>query len=199
MKRKPILFLLAATLAFTSVQTNDVLAQSREKDKYGKRADDPVAKLGYQKKLRWADGLFKEGSFSNAEEYYAQLLNEQPRNPYLKYQIAECQWNLRDYGPAAKSYGEAYDIAKAVYPEAKYKQALMLKMNGDYEAAIAAFEKFKADNPKPTKELKPLVKQSNVEIKGCHLGIRSMANPEAILSNGLCHLWTENSMIPSST
>ncbi len=180
MKRKPILFLLAATLAFTSVQTNDVLAQSREKDKYGKRADDPVAKLGYQKKLRWADGLFKEGSFSNAEEYYIQLLNEQPRNPYLKYQIAEARWYLRDYGPAAVSYGEAYDIAKAVYPEAKYKQALMLKMNGDYEAAIAAFEEFKKDNPKPTKELKPLVKQSDLEIKGCRLGMRSIANPEAV-------------------
>lgn len=179
MKRKPILFLLAVTLGFTSVQTNEVLAQSRDKDKYGKRADDPVAKLGYQKKLRWADGLFKAGSFSNAEEYYLQLLMEQPRNPYLKYQIAECRWRLRDYGPAAQAYGDAYDVAKSVYPEAKFKQALMLKMSGEYDKSIAAFEEFKTDNPKPTKEIKLLKKQADIEIKGCHLGKKSIENPEA--------------------
>lgn len=179
MKRKPILFLLAATLGLTSVYTNDVFAQSREKDKFGKRADDPVAKLSYPKKLRWADALYKEGSFSSAVEYYAQLMQEQPRNPYLKYQQAECLWRLRDYVPAAKAYGEAYDIAKSVYPEAKFKEAMMLKMSGEYDKAIAAFEKFKKDNPKPTKELKPLVKQSDVEIKGAIMGKNSIANPVA--------------------
>lgn len=180
MKRKPILLLLATTLALTNVATQDVSAQSRDKDKFGKRADDPVAKLGYEKKLRWADGLFKQGSFSNATEYYSQLLIEQSRNPYLTYQIAECYWRLRDYEPAAKYYGDAYSLAKAVYPEAKYKEAMMLKMHGDYNKAIAAFEEFKKDNPKPTKELKPLIKQTATEIKGCELGIRSMDNPEAV-------------------
>jgi len=63
MKRKPILLLATAAIAFTTVQPTDVLAQQRDRDKYGKRADDPVAKLGYEKKLRWADGLFKDGSF----------------------------------------------------------------------------------------------------------------------------------------
>lgn len=179
MKRKPILFLLAATLGITSVQTTDVLAQSREKDKYGRRAEDPVAKLSYPKKLRWADGLFSEGSFASAAEYYVQLLQEQPRNPYLKYQLAECLWRLRDYVPAAAAYGEAYDMAKSIYPEAIFKEAMMLKMSGEYDKAIAAFERFKADNPKPSKEIKALIKRADIEIAGCEMGKRSIANPEA--------------------
>ncbi|WP_222165530.1 OmpA family protein [Edaphocola aurantiacus] len=179
MKRKPILLLATAAIAFASVQPTDVLAQQRDRDKYGKRADDPVAKLGYEKKLRWADGLFKDGSFYNAEEYYKQLQMEQPRNPYLAYQIAESQWRMRDYANAAASYGYAYSLAKAIYPEAIFKQALMLKMNGSYNEAIGAFQQFKKDNPKPNKDIKILLKQTETEIKGCYLGIKSIANPEA--------------------
>src|SRR5690606_39774210 len=58
------------------------LAQQQNKEKYRDKANDPVAKLPYYKKLRWADGLFRAGSYFNAIEYYHQLLAEQERNPY---------------------------------------------------------------------------------------------------------------------
>ncbi|HRP89949.1 MAG TPA: OmpA family protein [Edaphocola sp.] len=200
MKRKPILFLLAGALILSGVTYNDAVAQSRERDKYGKRAADPVEKLSYPQKLRWADALFKDGSFSNASDYYNQLIMEQPRNPYLRYQLAESYWRLRDYEPAAKNYYDAYDLAKAVYPEAKFKEALMLKMSGEYEKAIAAFEQFKKDNPKPTKELKPLVKESDLQIKGCKLGMKSIENPEAVtiakLGTNINSVNTELSPLP---
>ncbi|HTO14216.1 MAG TPA: OmpA family protein [Edaphocola sp.] len=200
MKRKPILFLLAGALILSSVSNYDAVAQSRERDKYGKRADDPVSKLNYAQKLRWADVLFKDGSFANASEYYDQLTIEQPRNPYLKYQLAECLWRLRDYEPAAKGYGDVYGMAKAVYPEAKFKEALMLKMSGEYERAIDAFQKFISDNPKPSKELKPLVKESDLQIKGCKMGMKSLENPEAVtiaeLGTNINSVNTELSPIP---
>ena len=193
MIRKP-LYLLAASLVLAGSANMEAFAQ---KDKYRNKANDPVEKLGYEKKLRWADGLFKEGSYYNAVEYYTQLQQEQPRNPYLAYQIADCNYKLRDYAPAATSYGYAYDLAKAIYPEAKYKQALMLKMNGDYDNAILAFQKFIDDNPKTFKKLK---KDAEREIEGCKMGQTSMNDPiQATVKNvgkNINSAYTELSPMP---
>lgn len=170
MRRKSLLFLLSAFL-LTAVVHDEALAQ---KDKYRNKANDPVAELGYEKKLRWADGLFKSGSYYNAYDYYQQLLQEQPRNPYLVYQAAECAWFMRDYIPASKYYGLAYSLSSALYPEAVYKEAQMLKMQGAYELAITRFQKFISDNPKTFKKLK---KRALREIDGCKMAMNSVNNP----------------------
>src|SRR5688500_15735009 len=107
--RKKWLHLILATVLVTL--QFDVNAQQQRKEKYRNKANDPVAKLPYYKKLRWADNLFREGSFFNAIEYYQQLKQEQERNPYLPYQLAECYWMTRDYVPAAAYYAEAYALA----------------------------------------------------------------------------------------
>jgi tetratricopeptide (TPR) repeat protein len=169
MRRKSLLILMTAL--FTTVAQNDVLAQA---SKYRDKANDPVVKLGYEKKLRWADGLFKSGSYFNAVDYYNQLLEEQPRNPYLHYQIAECYAFLRDYPLAAKHFGTTYDLSKQLYPEAVYRQGQMLKMSGEYDKAIAAFKKFIEDNPKTYKKEK---KRAQVEIDGCEMGKKSTLDP----------------------
>jgi len=170
--RKHWLLLLLATLFVTA--QSDVYAQQQNKEKYRNKANDPVAQLPYYKKLRWTDQLFRAGSYFNAIEYYNQLLQEQERNPYLVYQLAECYWYTRDYVPASEMYGYAYSLAPKIYPESIYKQALMLKMQGRYEDAIAAFNKFITDNPKSYKSLK---KRAKREIDGCHMGMNSIKDP----------------------
>ena len=107
--RKNWLLLILATFLVT-VQF-DANAQQQNKEKYRNKANDPVAKLPYYKKLRWAGGLFRAGSYFNAIEYYHQLLQEKERNPYLLYQLAECYWYTRDYVPAAEYYGSVYATA----------------------------------------------------------------------------------------
>lgn len=173
--RKNWLFLILAMLIVTV--NFDASAQQMNKEKYRDKANDPVSKLPYYKKLRWADNLFKEGSYFNAIEYYTQLKDEQPRNPYLTYQLAECCMMTRDYVPAAHYYGEVYAMASKLYPEAIYKQALMLKMSGDYDNAIKGFEKFIADNPKTYKTLK---KKAQKQIDGANMAMNSIKNPEPV-------------------
>lgn len=172
MRRKSLLYLFSAFLLAAVVQ-DEALAQ---KDKYRNKANDPVAELGYEKKLRWADGLFKSGSYYNAYDYYQQLLQEQPRNPYLNYQVAECAWYMRDYIPAAHYFGFVYSLSSALYPEAIFKEGLMLKMQGEYEKAITRFQKFISDNPKSFKKLK---KRALREIDGCKMAMNSVNNPIA--------------------
>lgn len=171
--RKNWLLLVLATFLVT-VQF-DANAQQQNKEKYRNKANDPVAKLPYYKKLRWADNLFRAGSYFNAAEYYQQLLQEQERNPYLTYQLAESYWYTRDYVPSAKYYHDVYALAPKLYPEAKYKEGIMLKMQGRYDDAIVAFNKFIADNPKTFKKLK---KRALRDIEGCNMAMNSVKNPE---------------------
>ncbi len=172
--RKKWLFLILATIVTVQFDAN---AQQQRKEKYRNKANDPATQLPYYKKLRWADGLYKEGSYINAIDYYQQLKQEQERNPYLTYMLAECYWATRDYVPAAHYYGEAYAMSSKLYPEAIYKQALMLKQSGQYEDAINRFQKFIADNPKTYKKLK---KRAQLEIEGCNMAMQSMKSPEAM-------------------
>jgi outer membrane protein OmpA-like peptidoglycan-associated protein len=81
---------------------------------------------------------------------------------------------MRDYVPAAEHYSYVYDLAKGLYPEAIYKAGLMYKMSGQYDKAIAAFQKFISDNPKTYKKLK---KRAQLEIDGCIMGKNSLNNP----------------------
>lgn len=173
--RKNWLLLLLASIFVLTIQ-NDAQAQ-QQREKYRNPANDPITKLPYYRKIRWADGLFREGSYFTAIEYYSQLKAEQPRNPYLSYQLAECYAYSRDYSPAAKNYGEAYALASKIYPEAKFKEAKMLKMQGLYDSSINAFQVFIADNPKTFKKLK---KTAQREIDGANMGKKSVNNPEAV-------------------
>jgi outer membrane protein OmpA-like peptidoglycan-associated protein len=170
--RKTWLLLILATL-FVSIQC-DVHAQQQRKEKYRNKANDPVRELPYYKKLRWADDLFKAGSYFNAIEYYQQLKQEQERNPYLAYQLAEAYWMTRDYVPSAHYFGEAFALAPKLYPEATFKEAMMLKMQGEYDRAITQFNKFIADNPKTFKKLKLRAKR---EIEGANMALNSIKDP----------------------
>jgi outer membrane protein OmpA-like peptidoglycan-associated protein len=173
--RKNWLLLLLATILVT-IQF-DANAQQRNKEKYRNKANDPVAKLPYYKKIRWADGLFNDGSYFNALDYYQQLKQEQERNPYLTSQLAQCYKLTRDYVPAAHYFGELYGEAPKLYPRAKFDEAQMLKQQGEYGSAISAFNQFIADNPKTYKKLK---KTALIEIQGCNLGINSVKDPQPV-------------------
>lgn len=174
MRKNWLLLILATVLVTIQFDAN---AQQQRKEKYRNKADDPVSKLPYYKKLRWADGLYREGSYFNAIEYYQQLKQEDERNPYLTYQLAECYWMTRDYAPAAAYFSEVYSMAPKMYPEAIFKSALMLKQQGRYEDAIVQFNKFITDNPKTFKKEK---KRALREIEGCNMAMNSVKDPQAV-------------------
>ena len=172
--RKNWLLLFIATILVTVHYNANAQAQ---KDKYRNKANDPVEKLPYYKKIRWADNLFRSGSYFNAIDYYQQLKQEQERNPYLTFQLAECYMFTRDYVPASHYYQEVYAYAPKIYPEAIFRAALMLKQQGDYQAAIVSFNKFMSDNPKSYKRLK---KRAQREIEGCNMAMNSMKDPQPV-------------------
>jgi outer membrane protein OmpA-like peptidoglycan-associated protein len=174
MRKNWLLLILATVLVFVQFDTN---AQQRRKDKVRNKANDPISKLPYEKKLREADDLFKQGSYFNAIDYYQQLKQEQERNPYITFQLAESYAITRDYVAASHYYAESYALAKGIYPLAKLKEGMMLKQQGEYEKAKGAFQKFIDDNPKTYKKYKKIAQRM---IEGCDKAVISIKNPEAV-------------------
>ena len=194
--RKNWLFLILATILV--IVQYDSNAQSKNERKYRNRANDPIGKVSDPKKLGFADDLYRQGSYFNAVDYYQQLKSNDERNPYVTYQLANCYRFTRDYVPAAHYYAEAYALAPKIFPLASYYAGLMLKQQGEYLAAIAAFNSYLADNKKtaaakkgidpkiqdvsdrnPSAKLtKDLKKQALVEIEGCNMAINSIKTPE---------------------
>ena len=163
MRRK--LLILSLITALICIGTVNVKAAPK---------DDPAAKLPFKKKLKWADGLFKIGSFYTAQEYYYQLKKEQPRNPYVTYMLAETAWLMRDYPPAAEYYAEVFALAPELYKEAPYKEGLMRKQNGEYQKAIERFAYYRDNYRGKNKKMKVYADR---QIKGCMMAIKSLEDP----------------------
>lgn len=141
-----------------------------------KKTEDPASKLPFKKKLKYADRLFEQWSYYTAEDYYHQLLKEQPRNAYVHFKLAEALRYNRDYGKAANHYRDAYALASAIYIKAPYKEGVMRKMNGEYELAIERFEKFKQIYR--ARDRRKFFKVVDVQIAGCRMAMKSILNPE---------------------
>jgi len=196
--RKNWLFLVLATIIVT-VQF-DANAQVKNNRKYRNKANDPVGKLSDERKLRWADDLYRQGSYFNAIDYYQQLKQDDERNPFLTYRLAECYRFTRDYVPSAHYYAEVYALDKKDYPLSNFYAGLMLKQQGEYAAATACFTQFLIDNKKLSsganqnvvsqviandpdrspnpKEMKKFKKKAQVEIDGCDMAVKSIKEPE---------------------
>jgi outer membrane protein OmpA-like peptidoglycan-associated protein/tetratricopeptide (TPR) repeat protein len=200
--RKNWLFIILATL-FVTVQY-EASAQTKNIRKNRNKANDPVGKLSDARKLRWADDLYRQGSYFNAIDYYQQLKANDERNPALTYQLATCYRATRDYVPAAHYYHEAYTIDKKDFPLSEYYAGLMLKQQGEYQASINSFNVFLEDNKKTSaaggsntsnidpvilnnpdrtvspKTLKEYKKKAKTEIEGCVMAMKSIKEPQAV-------------------
>jgi OmpA-OmpF porin, OOP family len=161
--------------------------------------EDLISKLPFEKKLLVAKDLYKAGSFFNAEKYFAELKQAQPRNPYITFFLAECFEKNRDYPPAAKYFREAYELAPIFYPEAPYREALMLKSNGQYEEAKERLQFFIKNYKGKNRKIKVYAQR---QIEGCDLAIQSLANPDPVFVKNagpnVNTAYTESSPMPIS-
>ena len=206
--RKNWLFLILATILVTFHYDSN--AQKNNVKKYKTSPFDPKSGLSKEKKMKYADDLYIEGSFFNAIDYYQQLKASDERSPYITYQLADCYRFTRDYVLAAHYYVEVARLSKKIYPYSTYYAGLMLKQQGEYQAAIAMFNEFLADNKKSVqkavlrtssniepkrnpddinknpdrtvdpKTMKDIKKRAKMEIEGCTMAITSVKDPKPV-------------------
>lgn len=194
--RKKLLLLILATTFVTAVNHN-INAQTKRPIEVRNKSNDPLRKYTPDKELGLALGLFQEGSYFNAVDYFQDLKSRDERNPYLTYIIAECYAKTRDYVPAAHYFVEAYHLDKKDFGRSSFYAGQMFKQQGEYQQAIKWFNQFLTDNKKATsgvvkspdlpedrvidqKEMKLLKKKAKIEIEGCEMAMASIKEPEAV-------------------
>jgi OmpA-OmpF porin, OOP family len=139
--------------------------------------EDLISRLPFAKKMQQARSLYVAGSYENAAKYFSQLKKEQPRNAYLAMMMAQCSKASRDYPPAAKYFREAYDLAPALYPNAPYQEAEMLKSNGQYQEAIDRITFYMANYKGKDKKVKAM----SLRLKqGAEMALKSIETPEPV-------------------
>ena len=198
MRKNWLIVILAAILVTIHYDSN---AQSNNVKKYKSRPYDPTNGMSYGRKMAYADQLYTDGSYFNAIDYYQQLKAQDERNPYITYQLADCYRFTRDYVLSAHYYSEVTHLSKKTYPLATYYAGLMLKQQGEYQAAMAEFNEFLGDNKKSAqrpvprgndlidknpdrsvdpKVMKDLKKRAKMEIEGCLMAITDMKSPQPV-------------------
>lgn len=138
----------------------------------------PMQKLNASKTMKEADYLYNIGSYYNAEEYYQAELKLKPDNAYATYQIAMCNYWMRDYQTAEDNFRKIAETKADVFPLLRYYYGLSLKANAKYDLAKSTLQDFvknsKGENDGNYKRI------AANDIKGCDLATQLMQNPDSV-------------------
>jgi len=125
----------------------------------GGNVEDQMDKLPPLKKKRYAKQLLEAGNFFKAIRAYQYLIEENPKDAKFAYKLAESYKGARNYPKAAKWYKTSHKYNAGKEPAAQYRQAMMLKMDGQYDKAIQIFNQFlESDQASSVEKLKKYAK-----------------------------------------
>lgn len=163
--RKTALLVLALVLG-TSTLT---FAQKRE------AAKGPV-KLEVSFNAKMGDKYLENEEYYLAAEYYGRSLRSNADDVYALYKQGEAYRLFFDYARSEKAYGRANELGGAThFPVLPFQYANMLKMNGKFQEAKAAYEGFIRTFKPTTPEDQKLLEQAKVEAAGCDMATTAAA------------------------
>ena len=143
----------------------------------------PINRSTPEANLEFANQLYEEQDYYNALEKY-ELYYQEFRDLDVAYKIATINENLRDYRKAERSYKRVVNKRSTkkqpntYMPNARFKYAQMLKMNGDYADARAEFQLFISE----AEDVK-LIEKAKREIAGCELAMELDPVPGLTVEN----------------
>lgn len=125
----------------------------------GDSVQDEMNDLPPLKKKRYAKQLLEAGNYFQAIKAYQFLVDENPEDASFAYKLAQSYRGARNYPKAAKWYKKSYEFNAGKKPAAQYWQAMMLKMDGQYDKAIQVFNQFlKSDQASSVETLQQYAK-----------------------------------------
>ncbi len=129
--------------------------------------------------LTTAEERYDSMDYYNALEWFQKLNDENKKDQYSTFKIAELQFKLRDYKRAVDWYSKGFRRDKKnEYAEQKFDYARALKMNGQYEDAEVQFTEFIQ-----TTQNQILKTLAEAELKGCQMTPKMPANERLKVEN----------------
>lgn len=177
MKKSFCFFIVLISAYINHLRAQDTIVPVPVKPKSNiKEAPDPKT-LTWQKNLSLADKFFEIGSTYNAVKYYEEALNQNPEKTFINIRLADGYYALRDYKSANKYYKVLVDMDRQKKEDLSswYYYALTEKLIGNYAKAKQSFEQFN-QLIKGNKQWDDLKKKADLEILGCDLGMKMLAD-----------------------
>ena len=144
---------------------------------------DGKQKYDKKKYLKAAEKAYKEGNIYAATDLYQQVLDHDPATNSVLMNLANSYYYARDYESADRYFGQAYHADSITNITALYYQALMMKMQGKYEAAIPLFNRF-AKIYKTGDNASAMRKWAKTEADGCKFALQeAKPNPNIVLTH----------------
>ncbi len=142
----------------------------------------PIHRSTPEANLKFANELYEAQDYYNALTRY-ELYYEDTKDLEIAYKIAVTHEQLRDYNKAERAYKRIVNKRSVkepnpYMPDARFKYAQMLKMNGEYAEAKAEFQLFISEAEDVSK-----IEKAKREIAGCELALELDETPGLTIEN----------------
>ncbi len=124
------------------------------------------------------------GDLFTAIDYLSAYTQEKPNDAKVLYTLGELYFQERNYGMAEHFYLEAFKAKRKKYPQAQFKYAECLKMQGKYEQALqefAIFKRYRSDVAK--KDQKYYKDRLKSEVDGIEMVLADTLNTNFLVNN----------------
>ena len=117
-----------------------------------------------------ARSALRIGDGYQARDLLDEWLRREPQNQKVRLKLAGCLFESRDYNRAAEQYNFLWESDPDKYPQAGFYSALILKIQGEYEQALAILQPLRRRYRKLS-GLGLTRSQLDNQITGCQMGI----------------------------
>ena len=138
----------------------------------------PLRESTYATKIKLAEQAVADNDYYNAIEQYQESY-EEVRDYDVALKIADLNYMLRDYRGAARWYSRVLRRDKeGKYANSRYRYARALKMQGEYQDAIAEFETY-LESPEDDR----LKRLAEIELTGARMALEGVDTEENLTIN----------------
>ncbi|MGM0649194.1 MAG: OmpA family protein [Bacteroidota bacterium] len=131
---------------------------------------------------RYGLKAMEKGDVFTAIDYLSVYVEEKPDDVEILYTLGELYFKERNYPKAEKYYQKTFRQERWEYPDAQFKKALCIKMQGKYKTALREFTIFKR-YVSEVERTRYYNDRLQTEIKGCKMALEDTIQTNYVVRN----------------